>query len=100
MSLAGKILAWTSWLTLAAAVLTAATALLARWGVNAESLGAHDAGIALYLSFLTAFASIGALYAAPVLALAGLASLRFQRDAGLRFLAAAGVCALALAPWV
>ena len=95
-----KILAWTSWLTLAAALLAAATALIARWGVNAESLGAHDAGMALYLAFLGAYASIGALYAAPVLALAGLASLPYQRDAALRFLAAAGVCALALAPLV
>lgn len=94
------ILAWASWLALAAALLAAATSLVARWGVNAESLGAHDAGIALYLSFLGAFASIGALYAAPALALAGLASLRFQRDAGLRFLAAAAACALALVPLV
>ncbi len=80
-------------------MLVAGTALIARWGVNAESLGAHDAGIALSLSFLGAYASIGALYAAPVLALAGLASLPFQRDAGLRFLAAAAACALALAPF-
>ena len=77
----------------------AGTAVIARWGVNAESLGAHDAGIALYLSFLGAYASIGALYAAPVLALAGLASLPFGRDAGLRLLAAAAVCALALWPY-
>jgi hypothetical protein len=34
-----------------------------------------------------------------VLALAGLASLPFRRDAGLRFLAAAAACALALAPF-
>ena len=94
-----RILAWTSWLSLAAAVLVAGTAVIARWGVNAESLGAHDAGIALSLSFLSAYASIGALYAAPVLALAGLASLLYQRDAGLRFLAAAAVCALALWPY-
>lgn len=94
-----RILAWTSWLSLAAAALTAATALIARWGVNAESLGAHDAGIALSLSFLSAYASIAALYAAPVLALAGLASLLCERDAGLRFLAAAAVCALALWPY-
>lgn len=80
-------------------MLVAGTARIARWGVNAESLGAHDAGIALSLSFLGAYASIGALYAAPVLALAGLASLRFQRDAGLRFLAAAAACALALWPY-
>jgi len=94
-----RILAGTSWLSLAAAVLVAGTAVIARWGVNAESLGAHDAGIALSLSFLSAYASIGALYAAPVLALAGLASLLYQRDAGLRFLAAAAVCALALWPY-
>jgi hypothetical protein len=94
-----RILAWTSWLSLAAAGLVAGTAVIARWGVNAESLGAHDAGIALSLSFLSAYASIGALYAAPVLALAGLASLSFWRDAGLRFLAAAAVCALALWPY-
>lgn len=94
-----RILAWTSWLSLAAAVLVAGTAVIARWGVNAGSLGAHGAGIALSFSFLSAYASIGALYAAPVLALAGLASLPFQRDAGLRFLAAAAVCALALWPY-
>jgi hypothetical protein len=94
-----RILAWASWLALAAAALAGATAQIARWGVNAESLGAHDAGVALSLSFLAAFASIGALYSAPVLALAGIASLRLQRDAGLRFLAAAAVCALALWPY-
>lgn len=79
-------------------MIAGATAQIARWGVNAESLGAHDAGMALSLSFLAAFASIGALYSAPVLAL-GLACLRFQRDAALRFLAAAAVCALALWPY-
>lgn len=42
-------------------MLVAGTAVIARWGVNAESLGAHDAG--------------------------------------LRFLAAAAVCALALWPY-
>lgn len=91
------ILARASWVCLAAAVPAAAFALFAPWAINAESLGARDAGLALGLSFASAFTLIGLLYAAPALALAGIASLRADRDAALRLLAAAAVCALPLA---
>ena len=46
-----RVLARVSWLSLAGAVLTAATALFCQWGVNAESFGARDAGVALSFAF-------------------------------------------------
>jgi hypothetical protein len=45
-------LSWLSWVALVVAALAAAAALLSRWAINAESLGARDAGLALSLSFL------------------------------------------------
>jgi len=91
-----RILAWSSWFVLGASAITALVASLAHWGVNAESLGAHDAGVALFLAFVSAFALIGSLYAAPVLTLIGLGSMFLHRDAGLRFLAAAVIISIPL----
>jgi hypothetical protein len=90
-------LSWLSWVALVVAALAAAAALLSRWAINAESLGARDAGLALSLSFLLAAITVASLYAGPALGLAGLAVMLRQRAAGLRLLAAA---ALALAPLV
>jgi hypothetical protein len=95
--LATRVLAWGSWLSLGGAVLTALTALFCQWGVNAESLGARDMGLALHLASVAAIALVGSLYAAPVLAALGFLSLFLQRRIGFRFLAAGAVTALPLA---
>lgn len=92
-----RVLAWISWISLAVAVLTAVTVLFCHWGVNAESFGARDAGLALYFSFVIALALVGSLYAVPVLMVFGVLALFFQRRAGFRFLAAGAVTALPLA---
>jgi hypothetical protein len=92
-----RFLAWASWLSFGAAVLAAGALLFSHWGVNARALGAGDAGLALFFSFLAAFLGIGSLYAAPLLALVGVLTLFFQRHAGLRFLAASVACAVPLA---
>ena len=92
-----RVLAWVSWLSLAVAVLTAATALFCRWGVNAGSFGARDMGLALYFSIVGAVALVGSFYAAPVLVVLGISSLFLQRRVGFRFLAAGAVIALPIA---
>ena len=92
-----RALARVSWLSLTLAVLTAATVLFCHWAVNAESFGARDMGVALGFAFVFAGASIGALYAVPVLVVLGLFSLFFQRRVGFTFLAAGAVTALPLA---
>lgn len=86
-----------SWLSLVVAVLITVVALFSHWGVNAEVLGAHDAGWALFLAFVGAFALVGATYAVPVMLVIGLLSLSLSRRSALRFLAAAGVCAVPVA---
>lgn len=96
MQLRSRFLAWTSWFVLGAAIVLTAAALLSHWAINAESLGARDAGLALFLAFASAFALIGSLYASPVLALVGFSVLFWHRDTGLRFLAAAVVISIPL----
>jgi hypothetical protein len=96
-STASRLLAWASWACLALALLAALAALLGQWAINAQSLGARDAGLALSLSFLVGALLIASLYAAPVLALLGLAALFLHRRAGLRLLAAGALVALPLA---
>jgi hypothetical protein len=91
-----RVLAWASWLSLVVAVLAAATALFSQWGVNAESFGARDMGLALSFAFVGGVILIGSLYAVPVLVVLGVLSLFVQRRAGFRFLAAAAVTALPL----
>jgi hypothetical protein len=95
-SWATRLLVWASWLSLGGAVLVTLTALFCRWGVNAESLGAHAAGLAISFAFIGAAASIGSIYAVPVLAILGVLSLSFQRGAALRFLAASATCVIPL----
>jgi hypothetical protein len=97
MPLMARILGWVSWASLAGAVLAALTALFCLWAVNAESLGARDMGLGLFLAWASAAALVGSLYAAPFLAAVGLLSLLIQRRTGLRFLLAAAVTALPLA---
>ena len=92
-----RVLAWISWFSLAVAVLTAATALFCQWGINAESFGARDAGLALYFALVVAAALVGAFYAAPVLIVLGVLALFLQRRVGFRFLAAGAFTALPLA---
>lgn len=89
-----RILQWVSWLSLGGAVLIAVTALVCQWGVNAESLGARDAGLALFFAFLGAVALVGSIYATPVLVALGVLTLFFRRHAGFRFLVAGAVTAL------
>jgi hypothetical protein len=96
-SLGMRVLAWVSWLSLAVAVLTAATALFCQWGVNAETFGARDAGVALSFAFVVGVASVGSLYAVPVLVVLGVLSLFLQRRVGFRFLASGAITALPLA---
>jgi hypothetical protein len=86
-----------SWLCLGAAAVAATIAILGRWAVNANALGAHDLGLALFAAFGSAVAFTGATYAAPVLALAGGITLYFHQWAGLRLLAAGVVCGVPLA---
>jgi hypothetical protein len=93
-----RVLAWLSWASLALAVVLTMTALLSQWAINAESFGARDAGLALYLSFVVALALFAALYAAPVAVAIGIVSLLFlERRTGLRFVAAGAVAALPFA---
>ncbi len=92
-----RLLAWASWLCLGGAVVIAVTALFCQWGINAESLGARDMGLALYLTFVGAVALVGSIYAAPVFAVLGLLSLFLERRTGFRFLAASAVTALPIA---
>ena len=78
-------------------MLAALTALFCQWAVDAESLGARDMGLGLFLAWTGAAALVGSLYAAPFLAAVGLLSLLIQRRTGRRFLLAAAVTALPLA---
>jgi len=96
-SSAAWVISWVSWLSLGGAILIAAVALLCQWGVNAESLGAHDAGVALFFAFLGAATLIGSTYAAPLLGVLGVLAFAFQRPAAIRFLAAGAACALPIA---
>jgi hypothetical protein len=89
-----RFLVGASWLSLVAAALTAVVALFSHWGVNAEVLGAHDAGWALFLAFVGAVALVGATHAVPVLLAIGLLSLSLSRRSALRFLAAGAACAV------
>jgi len=92
-----RLLVGASWFCLIVAVLTAVVALFSHWGVNAEVLGAHDAGWALFLALVGAVALVGATYAVPVMLVIGLLSLSLSRRSALRFLAAGGVCAVPVA---
>jgi hypothetical protein len=92
-----RVLAWASWLSLVLAVLAAATALFSQWGVNAESFGARDMGLALNFAFVGGVILVGSLYAVPVLVVLGVLTLFVQRHSGYRFMAAAAVTALPLA---
>lgn len=86
-----------SWIAVGAAAATAATAVFCRWGVNADALGAHDMGMALFLSWLGGAALIVCLYSAPLLlALAAAALILRSRSAAARFLAAGAVAVLPL----
>jgi hypothetical protein len=96
-SLGMRVLAQVSWLSFTVAVLMAATVLFCQWGINAESFGARDMGLALGFAFVVAVASIGALYAAPILLVLGFFSLFLHRRAGFTLLAAGAVTALPLA---
>ena len=90
-------LSWLSWLSLGGAVLLAVTALFCHWGVNADSLGARDMGLALFLAAVAAVALVGSVYAVPVLVALGIVGLFLQRSAGVRFLVAAAGTAVPIA---
>jgi len=91
-----RALAWLSRFSVAFAITLAALALAGRYGMGAESGGAHNLGLAIGLSFMLAAALTGALYAAPALLLIGAISWFFQRQSAYRFLAASALCALPL----
>jgi hypothetical protein len=93
-SLGMRALAQVSWLSLTLAVLMAATVLFCQWGISAEYFGARDMGVALGFAFVVAVASVGALYAAPILLVPGFFALFLQRRAGFTFLTAGAVTAL------
>lgn len=86
-----------SWLALVGGFLAAVTALVCHWAVNAESLGAHNAGSALFCAFVGAATLVGSTYAAPILIVLAILSSFFQRRAALRFLASGAACALPIA---
>ncbi len=92
-----RLLGWASWLSLAIAALAAVAAVFSQWAINAESMGARDAGRALYFAFAVASLSVGSLYAAPALAVVGVFAFFSRRNAGLRFLAAAVLAAAPIA---
>jgi hypothetical protein len=69
-----------SWLLLAACLVAALYWPLALWAINAESLGAHDAGLAIFLSFSAAWA-LAALFAIFPVALLLAAAIRLSRRA-------------------
>jgi hypothetical protein len=94
---AALLIGWISWLCLGSAILIATLALLCQWGVNAESLGARDTGVAIFLAFVGAATLVASIYAAPVLGVLGVLSFAYQRPAAVRFLAAAAACALPIA---
>lgn len=96
-SFAARVISWASWLSLGGAILIAAVALFSQWAVNAESLGARDAGVAIYFSFVGAATVIGSTYAAPLFGVLGVITFAFQRPAAVRFLAAGAACALPIA---
>jgi hypothetical protein len=96
-SVVSRLLLWGSWLSVVAGILVAAIGLFSHWGVNAATLGASDAGLALSLAFLGGAALIGAMYAAPLLAVVGLLVLFIERRSAIRFLIAAAILATPLA---
>jgi hypothetical protein len=91
-----RALTWFSWLSVAAAILTAAIALFSQYAVRSESLGAHNLGTAIDSSFVLAVALVGSLYAVPALVVIGAIAWFFQRQSGYRFFAAAAICVLPL----
>lgn len=92
-----RFLDWLSWLILGVAVLASVAGLFSVWAVNAESLGAHDLGLAILLSFSGAISIAASTYAVPVLAFVGIPLLFVRRDAGLRLLAAGVACSIPMA---
>jgi hypothetical protein len=85
------------WLGLALAAAISAAALWFHWCVDAESLGARDAGMALACSMYGAVLLMGGLYAAPSFAVLALVGFTVARRAGFVFLAAALIAALPFA---
>lgn len=86
-----------SWLGLVIAAAVSAAALWFHWCVDAESLGARDAGMALACSMYGAVFLLGGLYAAPSFAVLALIGFTVTRRAGIVFLAAALIAALPFA---
>jgi hypothetical protein len=86
-----------SWFLLGVAILVSAAGLLSLWAVNVEGLGARNAGLAIFLAFAGTAGLMGTTYAAPVLALMGIAALFVHRDSGLRILAAGVACSIPIA---
>ncbi len=92
-----KSLWWSSLGIFGLVALNSAVALVSRWGVNAEALGAHHLGLAIFLAFGGAASMVISMYAAPFLVLlAGFVALT-HRPAALWLLAAAAVSATPLA---
>ena len=78
-------------------MLAAVLTILARAAVNAEKLGAHDFGLALFLSTWGGVGLVLLTRGAPILAIAGVATLFFEKKSGLRFIAAGLVSLIPLA---
>jgi hypothetical protein len=91
-----RVLAWLSYFSVAAAILTAGIALFSQYAIRAESLGAHNLGTAIDSSFVLAVALAGSLYAVPALVVIGAIAWFFQRQSGYRFFAAAAICVVPL----
>ncbi|RPI69999.1 MAG: hypothetical protein EHM38_06890 [Geobacteraceae bacterium] len=88
-----------SWVCITASALVAVTAPIARWAVNVEGFGADDLGLALFLAFFSSAALIAATWSAPVFIVAGLMTLRLDKQSGLRLLAAGVLSAVPLAAY-
>ncbi|HSG66483.1 MAG TPA: hypothetical protein VLD39_15850 [Gammaproteobacteria bacterium] len=86
-----------SWIGLVLAVAATAAALGLHWCIDAESLGARDAGMALGCSMGSSVLLVGGLYAAPSLLALGVIGFTIARRAGLLLLAAGLIAALPFA---
>lgn len=85
-----------SWICLTASALFTVTALIGRWAVNAEGIGAHDLGLAVFLAFISSIAFIAAMWSAPIFVIAGLVAQRMDKFSGLRLIAAGALSVMLL----
>jgi hypothetical protein len=87
---------WLGRLSVALAILAAATSLFCKYAVNAQSLGAHDLKIAIVSATVGAIAVMAMVCALPVLLVIGAIAWFFQRQSAYCFFAAIAICLVPL----